>query len=564
MILPKIWGEGELFAPSALDFSGPAEEGVRYGDDFAGYLTGGCVGVRFFTEPRRTLLFPAAQPDGVRFEAVTSDYIEYYFPGNDRPFRLLFAGPHLLVGDCSEENLPEQTGGEDALTALLLDGTRFAYAWDAASSEKALRLAGEGMSADLDALAASRRAFYAENCPSDTAPYAELRAKCLSVMRTQLYCPEGSFTRRWSTPDRLPHRHLWLWDSVFHAVGFRRFDPGLAGELLLSAFARQTPSGFIPHLQKPGSGSAITQPPLLAWGAWELYESGAGTELLREVYEKNARFLGWLREHRRGRFAKENGLLLFSWHASRAEHCRCDESGMDNSPRFDTANPLAAVDLCCFYANECAHMEKIARVLGLEPDAGRWAAEFARARADIDRFLWSESDGFYFDYDLRRKTPRKVWSVASFLPLFAGLSDGAQTEALVAHLTDPALFWTPLPVPSVARTDATFGSDMWRGPVWINYDYLILRGLRRAGREDLAASLRSRLLDETDRLYRETGCLFEFYDSECERAPMELNRKGPARFPYDPDVKMQTIRDYGWTTTLVFELIGEKGFPPQN
>ena len=29
--------------------------------------------------------------------------------------------------------------------------------------------------------------------------------------------PEGRLGHRWTTPDRWPHRNIWLWDSAFHA-----------------------------------------------------------------------------------------------------------------------------------------------------------------------------------------------------------------------------------------------------------------------------------------------------------------------------------------------------------
>ena len=44
-------------------------------------------------------------------------------------------------------------------------------------------------------------------------------------------------------------------------------------------------------------------------------------------------------------------------------------------------------------------------------------------------------------------------------------------------------------VPSISRSQPEFYSkDMWRGPVWININYLIARGLERYGfREEAGA-----------------------------------------------------------------------------
>ena len=71
----------------------------------------------------------------------------------------------------------------------------------------------------------------------------------------------------WTTPDRWPHRALWLWDSAFHAVGWRHLDPGLAREMIDAVFDAQQPDGRVPHMSTPESSSAITQPPVLALAA---------------------------------------------------------------------------------------------------------------------------------------------------------------------------------------------------------------------------------------------------------------------------------------------------------
>lgn len=43
-------------------------------------------------------------------------------------------------------------------------------------------------------------------------------------------------------------------------------------------------------------------------------------------------------------------------------------------------------------------------------------------------------------------------------------------------------------------------------------------------------------------VYEKTGVVFEFYDSANKVAPYRLKRKGE---PYNIDVRVQTIRDYG-------------------
>ena len=118
-------------------------------------------------------------------------------------------------------------------------------------------------------------------------------------MKTQLYSGEGKFKGLWSTPDRLPHKYFWLWDSVFHAIGHSNYNVGIGEELILRIFDTQTEDGFIPHMSTPNWNSSITQPPIIAWGANVVYNRGKNIDFLRKVYDGNKKFLNWCRNNRR-------------------------------------------------------------------------------------------------------------------------------------------------------------------------------------------------------------------------------------------------------------------------
>jgi hypothetical protein len=94
---------------------------------------------------------------------------------------------------------------------------------------------------------------------------------------------------------------------------------------------------------------------------------------------------------------------------------------------------------------------------------------------------------------------------------------------------------------------------MWRGPTWINVNWVIARGFDRYGLHDVANSLRQRTMQEIERHCDQFGVPFEFYDDRCEVPPGELLRKAkydPARRP-PGDV----IHDYGWTATLYTDMV---------
>lgn len=553
-MIPNIWGQGQLFAYSALD-------GVsRASDDFCGHLLGDAVGICFHSPVKRELRLTGLSGREPHFDAVTSDFISLTLDGAF-PHIILYAREHLIVGTCTETVRPQvfvdgpcftynRAGVEihdtddGCYSALGIGDDNFAFAYGH-SEQEVLELVGDGLDMSLAALAVARKTLY-DGLPEDE--HALLRAKCLSVMKTQLYSPEENFTHIWSTPDRYPHHHLWLWDSVFHAIGFRNVNAALAEDLVLAVFDHQRPDGFIPHMADIGLVSEITQPPVIAWGALKVYEKSGNKEFLKTVYDRNFLFLSWFRASRR-----VDGRELYTWNLSEDPNCRCDESGMDNSPRFDGKGRLFAVDASCFMANELRAMAEIARILGDDAGAALCAGWYGAIAADVNACLWSEEDGFYFDRRVTEDELSKVWAVSSFLPVFAGIAPAERAARLAAQLKNPETFGTPLPIPSIAANDPAFGTDMWRGPVWINYNYMICEGLSAYGYKTLADGIREKTVSAVERLYRERGTIYEFYDSKNQSAPCALNRKGAPYEPYNPDIRYQAIRDYGWSTTLIFD-----------
>ncbi len=559
-MLPKKWGQGQLFAFSALDGDS------FFTDDFTGTLSGDKIGVIFHSLCRRTLYFgdmsTKIEPE---FKCVTSDMITVETLAGD--FTMLFAERHLVVGTYEESTgVFVSFGGEcetfrkgkaeihnsndGEYTAILKKEGRFAFAYGK-SEDEVIRLCEKGINLDIETLKAEKTNPY-NKISSDNGRYAALYSKCISVMRGQLYSPEGNIKRIWSTPDRLPHRNMWLWDSVFHAIGHRHLDTNIAESLILALFDVQQNDGFIPHMARPDCISDITQPPVIAWGAWLVYEKSRNKEFLNTVLKNNKAFLLWCAKNR-----KKNNTELYSWHTNPELNNRCDESGMDNSPRFDTESDLYAIDFSCYMANETRFMKKIADELEDKENSAFFDDWHKKIKSDINSILWCEEDGFYYDYDIQNNRFNRVQSVAAFLPIFSGVCDEKRCLELVAHLKNPAEFGTEFPVPSISKKDINFGTDMWRGPVWINYNYMISNGLSEYGYDGLAKQIKEKTLAVINEWYNRTGTVYEFYDSENKIPPSCFNRKGSVFNPYDFRIKYQSIRDYGWSITLSFDMLCE-------
>ena len=148
----------------------------------------------------------------------------------------------------------------------------------------------------------------------------------------------------------------------------------------------------------------------------------------------------------------------------------------------------------------------------------------------IDK-MWDERAGVF--WALRDEQPIRILTPFSLYPLWTGRLPRRITDRLIAHLTDPGEFWTRYPIPTVALSDPHHDPEqMWRGPAWVNINYLFIEGLHRCGRDDLAAELRDRTLD----LVMQRDDIFEYYHPETGDHP-------PKAAPI-----------FGWTSAVFIDL----------
>ena len=308
----------------------------------------------------------------------------------------------------------------------------------------------------------------------------------------------------------------------------------------------------------PIASSGLTQPPVLATALRLLLEAVPDEPTLALARDAFPRILAWHRWLRTARDPEGTGLvaIVHPW-----------ESGTDDSPRW--AAPLAALgtprpppyerrDQRHVRADERPHPDEYARFMDLIgryrddgwDDGALWerapflvqdvlfnailvradddlaalarrlgepTAEIdawrLRARVAFDERLWDEARGRYLDIDLRTGGRPVANTWVTFAPFFAGVVDGARAERLIDEgLRATGRFATGgdirYALPTVAADDPAFEPRRyWRGPVWINANWLLARGLRAAGHRDLADALARDALE----LARRSGFV-EYYD----------------------------------------------------
>ncbi len=547
MVKMDVWGQGALFAFSGL------EGKTCFDTQLVGFLLGDHPGMHFATQSPFELRMDSTGVSSLVWETVASDLVLgkalvgnewqrvcFVFKSNATVTGLVPAGSLRLVFD---SGIPDP---EVSLTTVLTEG----------GDLFCLSLEGDKTcdAQALDALICRREAFFRQHRLAGLdGDVAKAYLHAVSVMKSQVYSPENIFRHSWTTPDRYPHRKLWLWDSCFHSIGNCIISEQLAKDSILSLLDTQQPDGMIPHASAPGWHSAITQPPIIAWSVEKIVRRTGDRDFAAQCYGALTKYLRWDMDHRRSK----NG--LFFWHINRGQAAnRCDESGMDNCSRFDSVEEMECIDFSCFMKREADAMAYLAKLLAKDADTEKWAAYSLELTRLINGRLWDEEAQTYYDFELKTQVLHRFQSVCSFMPLFAGVCSGTQKDALVASLKDPKAFCTPFSIPSISVSDPTFGMDMWCGPVWINYVYLIVEGLYRYAEKTLADEIVRGTVEGLAQTYANDGVFYEFYDG-CRRVSSpRLLRKGTPMTPYILSRKIpQNIRDYGWTAALYAALVYE-------
>ena len=421
----------------------------------------------------------------------------------------------------------------------------------AGADRSALANARRAQKADLDAVIKERRAFFRKlpilTDASERRQAAE--AKAFAILKVNVESAQGKIPCRWTTPDRYPHRHMWLWDSGFHAMANRLFDPQLAIDSLRAVLALQRDDSFIALCGNPGGRchEISTQPPVLAWSAWRAFETSQDLAFLRYAYPRLAAYVNWDLAHRR---SPKSDLL--EWFVEYdAQHCRCGESGIDNGPQWDYAGNAEAADFNGLICSEFEMLARMADALGHESDARDWRAKRAHFARLVNERLWDKRDGIYYNRGTDDGKLRRVKAAASLFPLIGWIPDKARARRMAQHLFNPRAFWTPAPIASCAADEPCYCDDMWRGPVWTVLNYVVACGLARCGLRREAVRLASATTRLIEKWYQRTGVFFEFFDSQDKRDPRRLARKG-----YRP---FHVIEDYHWTAAT-YLLMRRKDF----
>ena len=222
------------------------------------------------------------------------------------------------------------------------------------------------------------------------------------------------------------------------------------------------------------------------------------------------------------------------------------ESGFDPSNRFGPFNiDIIHFDPVCLnsllYLMETDTAE-ILRIIGRARQARAWTDRAEERKQRINRLMWDEKDGLYYDYNFARKEVRRYPFVTTFYPLWVGAADRRQAARIASNLH---LFERP----GGLLTSTYVSGSQWDAPYgWAPTEMIAIQGLRRYGYNKEADRVTTNFLSTILKEFIQHNTIVEKYDVERRESEVSAGLK----FGY----KSNEI-GFGWTNAAFVELYGQ-------
>jgi putative isomerase len=326
--------------------------------------------------------------------------------------------------------------------------------------------------------------------------------------------PTEPLKHNWAYPGGPYYKGQWIWDSMF-VVDLLSILPGQKKVIrdifqnywdFQDRWNRKMPDYAqdmitVAIKTAPQEVRQFSQIPILAWGVERVYRRNGDKQLLKQCLGRLERFHDW---YWRERDVTNIGLVTVGSYSGKLQHarwetfdyeCNMDDLKLTAHPSRKGANEGTWYGDICVTGNTSylimgeRSLARLAKIVGDRQMAARRKRRIDKAVQAMRDHMWDEKAGTFLS--VKRDTMEKVpvATISSWIPLTAGVPTKAMANRM-AEVLATAAWQTPLPVPTVDRTDPRWKSNgFWRGDVWPSTNYQIARGLADYGHKTLAADI---------------------------------------------------------------------------
>ena len=236
--------------------------------------------------------------------------------------------------------------------------------------------------------------------------------------------------------------------------------------------------------------------------------------------------------------AEDIGLSPEYYKADRAMR----ESGYDISFRFGpygaATHHFAPVCLNSLLYKSEEDLKLMSETLGRKQEADEWRKRAEARKEKVQKYLWDEQRGLYFDYDFEAQQRSTYEYVTTFYPMWVGLATQEQAAAIMKNLST-----FDKPGGLVMSTHETGGQ--WDFPyAWAPDQLLADEGIRRYGYKADADRLSYEFLSTVAENFRRDGTIREKYNAVTRSSETKVTAG-----------YSMNIVGFGWTNGVFLALL---------
>jgi len=268
----------------------------------------------------------------------------------------------------------------------------------------------------------------------------------------------------------------------------------------------------------------------------------------------------WLdKDHRYNHSVKGSTLARYGDRDIGYAHSSELESGWDFTSRFyNRCNEFFPIDLNVLLYKYERDFAKIAFHLEDRAEEEKWREIADKRRKAINKVLWDDKKGFFYDYCFTNERISDFLSLASFTPLWAGLATKEQAEHMVKklHLFEgeyglfitakeslaPKADLSTIPLRYRPAIEYVLTPKQWDYPnVWPPVEYLAVIGLLKYGYVEDA----KRVMQKSIKAH---AAIFRKYKTMLEKINGETGDKA-GTFHYELQ------EGFGWTNAVFYRYV---------
>ncbi|KAJ3025693.1 UNVERIFIED_CONTAM: Processing alpha glucosidase I [Siphonaria sp. JEL0065] len=251
---------------------------------------------------------------------------------------------------------------------------------------------------------------------------------------------------------------------------------------------------------------------------------------LRKVYPQFRKQYFWFRRTQWGDsegFGRDGkSPEAYRWRGRSGYHTLT--SGLDDYPRVYPPDASEIhVDLISWVGSMAKALRAVAAEIGEEKDVKKYDKHLKNIQKSLEEFHWSDKANAYCDAAVGDSGESAAIIHLGYINLFPFIldiipADSPRVESFLDLISDPTKLWTDYGLASLSQSDEFFatGENYWRGPIWMNIQYLVLRRLyeyksssspyaKRSGQ--IYNDLRQNIINNVFENYKSTGFVWEQY-----------------------------------------------------